>query len=439
MLALGDTGSFRFALERRSPMGAASDADAESAVRPDRVVFVTTDFRPSTGGIADYLHRLADSLTVRLPVTVMSTVPSRGATWPHRYQLAELPALPVRRLGSRIGDGIAPARKLHTGRYFAALRRFGNDVVARVAPRSDEKVAVLIGLWDTASHFWCAAAHRANLPYQLFAHGAEIVNPLYGGLPGWRRVDFGAAAGVIGCSRATAALVAEQFCLSRPPVVVNPSVGPRPASAGETSAAEFRRHIGIGDGPVLLSVGRLVARKGFDLALRSVAELRDEIPGLTYVLAGDGPERSSLEASSRELNISSRVRFLGAVDDDTKWAAYDACDVFVMPNRVLGGSDFEGFGIVFLEAGFSQRAVIGGRNGGTADAIVDELTGLLVDPEEPGALTRAIRRLACDGALRDRLGRAGALRARDVHNADAAGAALWRHLIGEDASDDDGR
>jgi glycosyltransferase involved in cell wall biosynthesis len=400
-------------------------------------VFVTTDFRPSTGGIADYLHRLADSLALHVPVTVMSTVRSRGAAWPHRYQLAELPPLPVRQLGSRIGDGIAAVRKLHTAVYFAALRRFGNQAIARISPRSDEKVAILIGLWDTASHFWCTAAQRALVPYQLFAYGAEIVNPLYGDLPAWRRADFAAAAAVIGCSRATASLAAERFGLAHPPVVVHPAVGPRPQSGDPIeSVAALRRRTGIGDGPVLLSVGRLVARKGFDLALRSVAELRDEIPGLTYLLAGDGPERSNLEALSRELNISSHVRFLGAVDDDTKWAAYDVCDVFVMPNRLLGGSGFEGFGIVFLEAGLSQRAVIGGRNGGTTDAVVDESTGLLIDPEATGSLTRAIRRLLCDAPLRDRLGRAGAIRARDLHNADAAGAALWRHLIGQDATDD---
>jgi phosphatidyl-myo-inositol dimannoside synthase len=407
---------------------------------PDRVVFVTTDFRPSTGGIADYLHRLADSLTVHVPVTVMSTVASQGASWPHRYQLDELAPLPARRLGSRVGDGIPPVRKLHTALYFAAMRRFGNEVIARIGLRSDEKVVVLIGLWDTASHFWCAAAQRATVPYRLFAYGAEIVNPLYGGLPAWRGADFAAAVAVIGCSRATAALASDRFSLSRSPVVVHPPVGPRPPSGDLTeSSAALRCRAGIGDGPVLLSVGRLVARKGFDLVLRSVADLRDETPGLTYVLAGDGPERSNLEALSRDLNLSNHVRFLGAVDDDTKWAAYDACDVFVMPNRVSGGSDFEGFGIVFLEAGLSQRAVIGGRNGGTADAVVDELTGLLVDPEEPGSLTRAIRRLVYDAALRDRLGRAGAIRARDLHSADAAGAALWRHLIGQDASEDDGR
>jgi glycosyltransferase involved in cell wall biosynthesis len=91
-----------------------------------------------------------------------------------------------------------------------------------------------------------------------------------------------------------------------------------------------------------------------------------------------------------------------------------------MPNRALSGLDWEGFGIVFLEAALAGRPAIGGRSGGTADAIDEDVTGLLVDPEEPGALTQAIRRLLNDPDLRQRFGRAGEEMARKTYRADAA-------------------
>jgi phosphatidyl-myo-inositol dimannoside synthase len=169
-----------------------------------------------------------------------------------------------------------------------------------------------------------------------------------------------------------------------------------------------------------LSVGRLVARKGFDLVLRSVAVLREEFPDLTYVIAGEGPERARLDALVYDLDLEAHVRFLGAIDELTKWAAYDLCHLFVMPNRPLNGLDWEGFGIVFLEAALAGRPAIGGRTGGVADAIASEVTGLLVDPEQQGALTLAIRRLLDDDGLRKRLGAAGEAMARDTHNAAAA-------------------
>lgn len=396
---------------------------------PDRVVFITTDFRPHVGGVADYLHRLAVSLAARMRVTVMTSVAQQGAARPHPYELDALPPLPERLLDRRVGDSLAPIRKLHTAAFFLALRRYGAAAIARVERQPDEEVAVVIGIWDTASHFWCDAARRAGMPYSLFAYGVELLIPLYGRLPEWRRDDFEQAHRVIGCSRATAALAAERLGLTKPPVVVNPSVGPRPpASEIEPHAAALRRRLPKAGGPVLLSVGRLVARKGFDLVLGSVASLRHEFPALTYLVAGDGPERPRLDALVQELDLAAHVQFLGAIDDTTKWAAYDVCDMFVMPNRLLGGVDFEGFGIVFLEAALSGRPAIGGRTGGAADAIADETTGLLVNPEEPGALTRAIRRLLTDAPLRERLGRAGENAARTAYSAPAAAEQLCTQL-----------
>jgi glycosyltransferase involved in cell wall biosynthesis len=388
---------------------------------PDRIVFLTTDFRPIVGGVADHLHRLADTLAGHSRVTVMTSVDPHGAAWERAYRLEPLPPLPDRRLHHRVGDAFAPIRKLHTGAFFLALRRYADRTMARVGRQAGEDVAVVIGIWDTAAHFWCEAARRAKLPYYLFAHGVELLIPLYGGWPEWRRADFQHATRVIANSQATAALAVERFGLVPEPAVVNPSVGPRPAVRDlEAHAADLRRRLQLADGPVLLSVGRLVARKGFDLVLRSVADLRHERPHLKYVIAGDGPERDRLESLVRDLDLEAHVRFLGAADDVTKWAAYDLCDVFVMPNRVLGGLEWEGFGIVFLEAALAGRPAIGGRTGGAADAIADEVTGLLVDPERQGALTQAIRRLLNDAALRQRLGRAGEEMARTTFSATAA-------------------
>lgn len=396
---------------------------------PDRIVFLTTDFRPMIGGVADHLHRLADALAGHSRVTVMTSVDQNGAAWERAYQLEPLPPLPDRRLHHRIGDGLAPIRKLHTGAFFLALRRYADRTIARVAAQPGEDVAVVIGIWDTAAHFWCEAARRAKLPYCLFAYGVELLIPLYGRLPDWRRADFQHATRAIACSQATAALAIERFDLGPAPAVVHPSVGPPPPARNlEAPAADLRRGLQLTDGPVLLSVGRLVERKGFDLVLHSVADLRYERPNLKYIIAGDGPERERLESLVRDLGLGAHVRFLGAIDEATKWAAYGLCDVFVMPNRLLGGLEFEGFGIVFLEAALAGRPVIGGRNGGAADAIADEVTGLLVDPERQGALTEAIRRLLNDAALGARLGVAGQAMARTAFSAAASADSLRTQL-----------
>jgi phosphatidylinositol alpha-1,6-mannosyltransferase len=376
------------------------------------------------GGVADHLHRMADHLAARTPVTVMTTVPLKGASWPHAYRLVNLDPLPDRKLGRLPGDNVPPLRKLRTGAHFLALRRYADRVLASIKAQCGEDVAVVIGIWDTASHFWCDASHRADVPYYIVAHGVELLMELYGRLPRWRQRDFARSTRVIANSRATARLAADTFSLSTPPAVVNPSVGPRPAAADVASrAAELRRELRFDretEGPVLLTVGRLVPRKGCDLVLRSVADLAVEYPGLSYIIAGGGPERERLECRARELGIADRIRMLGDVDDLTKWAAYDICDVFVSPTRPSHSADWEGFGIVFIEAALSRRPAIGGRTGGTADAIVDGLTGVLVDPDELGELTGAIRLLLGDAGLRSRLGRTGEQMARTRFTGESA-------------------
>jgi phosphatidylinositol alpha-1,6-mannosyltransferase len=376
------------------------------------------------GGVADHLHRMADHLAARTPVTVMTTVPLEGASWPHAYRLVSLDPLPDRRLGQLPGDNLPPLRKLRTGAHFLALRRYADRVLARIKEQQGDDVTVVIGIWDTASHFWCDACRRARVPYYIVAYGVELLIELYGRLPQWRETDFSRSVRVIAVSRATATLAADSFALATPPAVVNPSVGPRPPAEDIASrAADLRRQLRFDhekEEPILLTVGRLVPRKGCDLVLRSVADLAAEYPGLRYIIAGDGPERARLEGLARELGIADRIRMLGDVDDLTKWAAYDLCDVFVSPTRMSHSADWEGFGIVFLEAALSRRPAIGGRTGGTADAIVDGLTGVLVDPDQRGELSGAIRRLLSDDGLRARLGRTAEQLARTRFTGEAA-------------------
>jgi phosphatidylinositol alpha-1,6-mannosyltransferase len=360
------------------------------------------------GGVADYLHRVAESVASVHDVTVATSVSPGTLPWSHSYRLDALPPLPERRLGRRIGDGIAPIRKLHTGAYFLALKQYGRQVVDR-ARQEREAPVMIVGIWDTASHFWCCACRDRGLPYYLIAYGVEIVAPLYGALPEWRRMDFSAARAVIAVSRATADLAVSRLGLSAPPLVVNPIAGePLTGPAVDARARELQRLLGESAGPVLLSVGRLIARKGFDRVLESVAALSPDFPNLRYVLLGDGPERQQLQDRAAALGITGRVLMLGRADDAMKWASYQRCDLFVMPNRALGGTDWEGFGIVFVEAARAGRAVVAGNSGGVADAVIDGRTGLLVDPDDRDALTCALRRLLTNVTERGRMGAAAA-------------------------------
>ncbi|MFA5106885.1 MAG: glycosyltransferase family 4 protein [Patescibacteria group bacterium] len=147
---------------------------------------------------------------------------------------------------------------------------------------------------------------------------------------------------------------------------------------------------------IILSIGRLVARKGTAWFIREVLPLLPD--DMIYLVAGDGPERQRVEAAVSEKNLSTRVFLLGQVSESERELLFRTADVFVMPNQRVPG-DMEGFGIVAIEAAGRGLPVVVARLEGLADAISDGENGYLVDSENAGAFARKIRELLSDPGL----------------------------------------
>lgn len=167
-----------------------------------------------------------------------------------------------------------------------------------------------------------------------------------------------------------------------------------------------------GDGTTILSVGRLVRRKGHHLVVDSLARLRESGLFVTYKIIGDGPERRGLEDQVHRLSLSSQVRFEGVVNDQLLQEAYRQADIFILPTIFIPPNDVEGFGIVFLEAALQGLPVIAGNSGGVPEAVVDGVTGYVIDALDPLHLDTIIGKLVEEPGLRRSLGAAGADRVR---------------------------
>ena len=157
---------------------------------------------------------------------------------------------------------------------------------------------------------------------------------------------------------------------------------------------------------LLLTVGRLTQRKGQDMVLKAMVNLTD-YPNLHYVIVGQGEEEIRLRQMVEDLRLCGRVTFVTkALEAEVAWF-YKNCEIFLTPNRTLTNGDTEGFGIVFLEAGFWGKPVIGGNAGGVPDAVEDGVTGILVDGLDPVALELAIRQLLDNPDLARMMGQNG--------------------------------
>ena len=158
----------------------------------------------------------------------------------------------------------------------------------------------------------------------------------------------------------------------------------------------------------ILSVGRLVPRKGHLVLLQSLPEIVSQVPNLRLTLVGTGPLESELRETCRRLSLGERVVFAGRLEDKDLLQAYSQSDCFVLPNSDDPETgDTEGFGIVFGEAAAHGLPTIGGAAGGTEHSIRDGVTGLRVDGAAPQAVAGAVRDLLLDPARAQAYGKAG--------------------------------
>jgi len=160
-------------------------------------------------------------------------------------------------------------------------------------------------------------------------------------------------------------------------------------------------HLGTSQA-ILLSVGRLQRRKGFDMVIRSLPMLLAQGLDVHYIVIGIGEDWDYLAALAQEQGLEERVHLLGHVppEDLPRW--YNACTVFAMPNREIDG-DTEGFGMVFVEAAACRKPAVAGLAGGTGSAVIDGTTGFRVDGTRPGAVTDALIKLLTEPAVTARL------------------------------------
>lgn len=249
-------------------------------------------------------------------------------------------------------------------------------------------------------------ARIVSAPLVIYAHGEEIT--------GWRKrgkfrakvYTYQRADRIVANSEFTRA---ELLKLGVDPgriTLIHPGVDverfrPRPPRN------DLRAGLGLSPSQKLvLSVGRLSRRKGFDQTIRAIARLRASGVDVAYALIGVGPDREYLELIVRECAVEGRIHFLGEVAplDLPDW--YCSADVFAMPNRKIGG-DTEGFGMVFVEAAACGKPAVAGREGGTGDAVIDGVTGFRVDGESVGEIADRLQCLLTDSELCARLGRQG--------------------------------
>lgn len=369
-----------------------------------RLLVVTNDFPPTVGGIENYTY----SLVRRWPpgdVTVVTrAVP--GAK--------DFDADQNFRIIRRETSTLLPSRE---------LTRTLRDLIAQESIDVVHFVSSLpLGLMGRG----------LGKPYVLSVHGGEY--RLASRLPVARtllkRVSAGASV-ILAESSFAAKLVRELMGEGQVLRTITCGVDVDRYGKGVAPAVE----VGNG-GPVVLSVSRLVARKGPRTLVECFPSVLAHYPEAQLVIVGGGPDLEPLQKRAAELQIERSVTFAGPQPWDRIPAFLSAATVFAMPTRSrFFGTETEGLPLVYVEAAAAGLPLIGGRAGGVTDAVREGETGLLVSNGDPEETAAAILRLLDDPALAARLGKAARKMAEDEFDWDEL-AEKYRHALVECAATD---
>ena len=352
-----------------------------------RILLVTNDFPPRRGGIQSYLEQFVNRL---------------ARTGDH-----QLTVYAPRWKGAEDYDRRAA---------FEVVRHPGTLMVPE--PAVDRRMRRLIRQHDIETVWFGAAAPLALLAARARGAGARrVLASTHGHEVGWSMLPgarsalrrIGDSADVITyVSRYTRGRFASAFgprarLEHLPPGVDVGRFAPDPAAR-----AELRTRYQLGDRPVVVCISRLVPRKGQDMLIRALPDIRRRVDGAALVVVGGGPYAGKLHRLAKDHGVESDVVFTGGVPAAELAAHYAMADVFAMPCRTRGaGLDVEGLGIVFLEASATGVAVVAGDSGGAPETVRDGETGRVVDGRSHEEIVSAITGLLADPAAARAMGEAG--------------------------------
>jgi len=345
-----------------------------------KTLLVTLDFYPAIGGVSHYWESLGKHIPAARLLVCAPPLPSGASEIETPYRIYRV---------SMMSRFFFPRWVPLILKIISIARREGIE-------------AIIAGQVLPVGTAVAAAARLLRIPYYVSTHGMDVALPLRH--PRKRalcgRILKGAQM-VIANSEYTAQIVQHYGIPKDRIAFVYPCPWITPAE-NETAFAASREK----KETILLTVSRLVKRKGHEFVIRALAQLRDYTPPLYYVVVGDGPEKGNLELLAQTVGVSDRVLFTGTIQDEAVRQWYRKCDIVILTPYDIDG-DVEGFGITYLEANAFGKPVIASRTGGVGSAVIHEKTGLLVEPQNTEAIVQAIRRLCDDSAFASSLGSFG--------------------------------
>lgn len=362
-----------------------------------KITLISEDYPPNYGGISEWARGVAENLHAfgykinvicKYPLAVEKTI-----NWPFKVEYLKRKHW----------------KRMRTWYWKAAL----NEQI-----KGGNVPDLIIGTKWSTTRGLIKLCKQNNISLVTVVHGTEVTGNLSWYKRIWLKYALVNSDHVISVSQFTADYLLDNISSNRMEIKVIPNGVDLKNYGSDAEVGRLRSELGLEDKQVVMTISRVIERKGHDLVIRALPKLIKYNKNIVYVIAGPygEAEKNRLMQLAKELGVLSYVKITGYIDANDLSSMYQLCDVYCMPSRLKDNGDSEGFGITFLEANASKKPVIGGRSGGCVDAIIDGETGYLVDPYNPDELAEKINYLLQNPGVAKVLGENGYKRIEDEFN-----------------------
>ena len=381
-----------------------------------KILFVSSNFPPVIGGSAVVYHQLCKNADGRIVALSASRDYRTGEAWPGLAESDSAIGYPIYRVPYLRPPIFEQEAANWVGRL---LRVVGRDlpvmfsVLMRVISLIIANRVRVVCLGELIYGGWLVFPLRYLLGRKvlIYTHGEEVSQENNNFLARLRGTFLRHAHGVIAVSLFCKGQLISKYKIDQSKIHVV-SNGVDLQSFNREGQDRTIWPEAVRDRRIILSVSRLVERKGQEALIRAMPDILRANPDAYCAVVGNGPQEGPLRSLVQELDLEQHCSILGPASQTKVLEYFKNCDVFALPCRTLADGDTEGFGLVFLEAGACGKPVVAGIAGGTIEAVVDSETGFLVNGASVAEVAHAINALLADEALAKRLGDEGWRRAQ---------------------------
>jgi len=326
------------------------------------ILFISNEISLDTGGIQNYSYLLAEYLSYQTKETVICSFDSKLTGYT---------------------DNLEIIKSKYTSQQFKKFTHNIFSIVIKQHLKKKFEYSLIAQYSLGSSCLWLKKIF--DVPYGVLAHGNEVFGNVSKNkikniiLKRYRKIIFDNAKHIFANSEYTANLVRK---ITQNPniIVIHP-----PIKYIEKPIPTTNKNF------ILVSIGRIVERKGFQNVIYAIKEVIKSYPQLKYYIAGSGEYEKQLKELVVKLDLTNSVIFLGKITEEKKEELLRMCDLFAMPSYTISSQNsVEGFGIVYLEANSFGKFVIASKSGGIPDAIIDGETGILVPENDIESIKSAL-------------------------------------------------